>query len=127
MDDVLVAEEIATITDYFNRTAWWHGIDIGRLMDRWIDRRATYGHYIVDSLPTRRCVFEMRRAKHRNPQWKWSQHDLTDVKALAGVIPYVDVVVTERQWAHVFNAGGVRSRYGTKVLSRLADLSPLIM
>jgi hypothetical protein len=74
---------------------------------------ASYGQ--VDALS--RCVSTLRFLKHRDLNLPWDQHDWTDMWALSVAIPYRDVVVTEKRWAHLATSGGLGSRYGTSVTS----------
>jgi hypothetical protein len=126
LDDYLVAEELASAIPYINHVAYWHGAATGHLIDRWMNVGPEFGHLLLDLLPTRLCVFHMRRSKHRNPQWKWHQHDGTDLAALSSAVPYCDIVVTERQWAHVLRSADLGARFGTTVCSRLVDLVPIL-
>jgi hypothetical protein len=49
-----------------------------------------------------------------------------DMIGLCGIVPYVDIVVTESQWAHIFNSSDVTKLYGTKVISKIGDLPPML-
>lgn len=126
LDDYLVLQETISITDPINRIAYWHGASLDNLMDEWQTVGPEFGRNIVESLPTRACMFYMRRAKHENPQWKWEQHDRADIGALSAAVPYCDVVVTERQWAHVLRTAKLDRRFGTTIISRLTDLLPIL-
>ncbi|MEU7778892.1 hypothetical protein [Micromonospora parva] len=126
LDDYILAEELLEAHDRINHFGFWHNADTGRLIDTWQTKGPEYGRFLLSLMPTRYCIFYMRRAKHRNPQWAWQQHDRTDLAALASAVPYSDVVVTERQWAHVFRSTGLDKRFGTRVLSRLSDLAELL-
>lgn len=126
LDDYLIAEELALATDDINRIAFWHGASTDLLMESWFAKGPEYGSFLLECLPTRTCIFSIRKAKHSNSQWKWQQHDRTDMAALAVAVPYCDIVVTERQWSHVFRSTHLDSRYSTSVLNRIADLIPLL-
>ena len=41
-------------------------------------------------------------------------------------VPYCDVVVTERRWAHMIKATGLAKRYGTEAGHGIAALETLI-
>lgn len=127
LDDYLITEELNEALDHLNNFAFWHNADTGKLKDTWRTTGPDFGRFLLNLMPTRVCVFHMRRAKHRNPQWPWQQHDRTDIAALASAVPYTDIVVTERQWAHVFRSAGLDKRFSTRVLNRLTDLVPLIV
>jgi hypothetical protein len=124
--DYLIAEEFVFANDDINRIAFWHNSNIDLLVESWQAGGPGYGSSLIDSMPTRACIVAIRMAKHSNPQWKWQQHDQTDVAALAAAVPCCDVVVTERQWAHVFRSSRLDARFGTRVLSKIADLIPVI-
>jgi len=126
LDDYLVLQETTSITGVINKIAYWHGAATGDLMDKWRVAGPEFGRNIVESLPTRTCMFYMRRAKHANPQWTWGQHDRTDIGALSAAVPYCDVVVSERQWGHVLRTAKLDQRFGTTVISKLTDLLPIL-
>lgn len=115
------------ITESVNRIAFWHGIDPVLTFCALAESNSPFDvKTFIQSMPTRHCLYVARSAKCRNSQWPWTQHDYVDMTGLCGIVPYVDVVVTERQWAHVFNSSGVAKLYGTKVISRLGDLPPML-
>ncbi len=68
----------------------------------------------------------MRRLRHANPQKQWEGNDLNDVMALSVVVPYCDVVVTERQWAHSVGVAKLDRRFNTTVISDLRKLPELL-
>ncbi|WP_395638542.1 hypothetical protein [Pseudolysinimonas sp.] len=80
----------------------------------------------MDSLPTRHVTNVMRSAKLRQWEQQWEPNDLNDLLGLPIAAVYCDVVVTERQWAHRLRVGKIDERYGTVVLSNVADLVPIL-
>lgn len=72
---------------------------------------------LVDAVPSADAWSTLRFLKHRDANLPWEQHDWTDLWALPVAIPYCDVVVTERRWAHLAATGGLSRRYGTTVSS----------
>jgi hypothetical protein len=126
LDDYLVAEELAHTYDDMNQIGFWHDSDLDLLMRTWNREGPEFGRFLLNSMPTEACIFTVRSAKHSNPQWKWQQHDQTDMAALATAVPYCDIVVTERQWSHVFRAAQLDRRYNTRIFSRLSDLVALL-
>lgn len=126
LSDYLIAEEIGFATDNINQIGFWHDSKIGQLKDAWMKEGPTFGRALIDSLPSRSCIVNIRKAKHDNPQWKWQQHDQTDMAQLAVSVPYCDVVVTERQWCHVIRATKLDRRFNTQALDRLVDLLPIL-
>jgi hypothetical protein len=126
LGDYLIAEEMGFACEEINRIAFWHGANTDLLIKSWLAKGPAYGRSLVEALPTRSCIIALRKAKHSNPQWKWQQHDQTDIAALSAAVPYCDAVVTERQWAHVFHHSHLDAQYNTRVLSKLDDLLPLL-
>lgn len=126
LDDYLIAQELSLISEDVDEIAFWHNANTNLLMAEWMRQGPSFGKYYLESLPTSLCIFSLRKAKHANPQWKWQQHDRSDMTALSVAVPYCDVVVTERQWAHVFKSTRLDSRFGTTVLSRIQDLEQVL-
>ncbi|MFP4512468.1 MAG: hypothetical protein ACLFRV_05935 [Acidimicrobiales bacterium] len=81
----------------------------------------------MDDLPTRYVTNVMRSAKHRQTHQKWKPNDFVDVIALPVAAVYCDVVVTEKQWVHHLRHGRVDERYGTSLLSDVADLTSILI
>jgi hypothetical protein len=50
-------------------------------------------------------------------------NDVYDIAALTAAIPYCDIVITERFWAHLCNATTLPHKYQTTILPSLADLT----
>lgn len=126
LDDLVCTQELVAITDTFNRIAYWHDARTGKYIDTFMREGPDFGRRFIDSLPTRACLRRLRVAKHRNPQWKWQQHDRTDLGILSAAIPYADIVVTERQWVHTAHSMKLDALFGTKVTSTLADVLTLL-
>ncbi|MFC7925176.1 hypothetical protein [Microbacterium laevaniformans] len=80
----------------------------------------------MDALPSRYVTNVMRAAKLRQAEQKWEHNDLNDILALPVAAAYCDVVVTEKQWVHRLTQGKIESRYGTTLLTNLADLTPIL-
>lgn len=73
-------------------------------------------------LPSRDVFVDLRWLRLQDPGFPLEQHDRTDLISLAVALVYCDVVVTERRWAHFARRAGVSRRYGTTVVSKLAEL-----
>jgi hypothetical protein len=80
----------------------------------------------IDDLPTRAVTCAMRRARHSQPQQRWTLTDLVDITSLPPAVVYCDVVVTERQWAQRLTADGTAKRFGTAVIPELAELTKIL-
>jgi hypothetical protein len=81
----------------------------------------------VDDLPTRFVTNILRRGKHAQGQQRWESNDFIDVVALPVPSVYCDVVVTEKQWVHHLNLGGISSRFGTRLISDTSELIEVIV
>lgn len=71
----------------------------------------------IAELPTGDAFVTLREHKHRDATHPWEQHDRIDLQSLAATLPYVDMVITERRWAHLCRASGLARRYQTLVHS----------
>lgn len=69
----------------------------------------------ISELPAGDAFVTLRERKHRDVTHPWEQHDRVDLQSLATTLPYVDVVITERRWAHLCNASGLARRHQTWV------------
>lgn len=69
----------------------------------------------IAELPAGEAFVTLRERKHRDATHPWEQHDRVDLQSLAATLPYVDVIVTERRWAHLCRASGLARRYETSV------------
>jgi hypothetical protein len=79
----------------------------------------------IDEVPTANALVTLREHKHRDLTHPWDQHDRTDMQTLATALPYVDVIVTERRWAHMIRVSGLADRHRTIALA-IRDLGRLI-
>lgn len=73
-------------------------------------------------LPSRAALLELMWRQHGDLQTKWKGNDLNDLVYLSAAIGYCDIVVTERRWSAMLGQIDVRSRTGTIVLGKLAEL-----
>jgi hypothetical protein len=78
-------------------------------------------------LPSRAPALELMWRQHDNTQTTWEPNDMTDIGYLSTAVAYCDVVVTERKWEHMLNQSGVAQRFGTTVISNLADLTEVLV
>lgn len=70
----------------------------------------------VRSLPTQDVLVTLLQHKHRNPAARWTQHDRTDVTALAAAVSYCDAVVLDAEWHHHATTARLGDRYRTELL-----------
>lgn len=80
----------------------------------------------LHDLPVASAVFEIRWRRHRNPDNRWTANDLNDMHALATAVVHCDIVVTERHAASIMREAGLDTRNGTRILTDLADLGPIL-
>jgi hypothetical protein len=78
-------------------------------------------------LPSRGPGLELMWRQHDNTQTTWHPNDMNDIGYLSAAVAYCDVVVTERKWAAMLKDSGAAKRYGTAVISDLADLTELLV
>lgn len=74
------------------------------------------GVSFITALPVQQVFVELLYAAHRNLAYTFRQHDRVDLQDLALAIPYCDVVVPDRHWAHLATASRVAREHGTVVL-----------
>ncbi|NEA24727.1 hypothetical protein [Actinomadura bangladeshensis] len=117
-DDILLARDFNSLLDDINGICQRLNVDPHILLDGGAESIRAF----VDDVPTTAVAHHLRRLRHRNPQHPWSQHDLADITSLCTAIPYCDVVVTEKQWAHLANIAKLGQRYNTFICSKLSDL-----
>ncbi len=72
-------------------------------------------HAFIAGLPSAFAWATLRHCKHRDLTHPWEQHDWTDISALSVAVPYCDVVITERRWAHMIKATRLAERHKTEV------------
>ena len=92
-------------------------------MDRFYAQRPDDLRSLFSAMPSLDVAVTLKTSLHRDPNHKWTNNDVFDIGALALVIPYCDVVVTDRaMWSHV-TRHKLPERYDTVVMSRLSELS----
>lgn len=122
LEDAMTATAIVDILDPLAAVCTRLGVDPGRLFAGGAEVLSP----LVYAIPSRWVEREMRRQRHTNPQKQWEGNDLNDVMALSVAVPYCDVVVTERQWAHFANVAKLDQRFKTKVIRDLRELPELL-
>lgn len=114
---MVLAEEFGSVREYVenacreNRMRPREALRTGN----WAPESAGAMRTLVRSMPSADVWSTLRFLKHRDLNLPWEQHDWTDMWALSVAIPYCDVVVTEKRWAHLATVGGLVSRYRTSV------------
>jgi len=107
------------------------GSEIGEMLSRGLIARGLEpavltkfgsGLDAFDSMPSFDVSVSLKTAYHRNPKHRWTPNDIHDIDALAGTVPYCDIVVTDKaERGHLVDTG-VAERLNTTVLSRVTDL-----
>lgn len=127
LDDLIAAQDLIEVSEDVHEVAVEIGLDPMSIYGKLVEMggpEAVKGFLLAT--PSIAVRYEARRLKHRNLQWPWQQHDHIDLASLAVAIPYADIVVTERQWAHLFKVAKLDRRFGTHVTSRLGELPKLL-
>ena len=78
---------------------------------------------ITDAMPTFDVAVTLKASYHRNPCHPWRRNDIFDIDAMSTVLPYCDVVVTDRAMASHIEQNKLARRLNTKVLASLDDLA----
>ncbi len=117
----LIAQELVAILDPLSEAMGRAGLSADQLAGA-----DTLTDFLL-ALPTRRMNYQLVRVRHRNPQQRWEENDLNDIAALSVVVPYCDIVVTERHWRGLIRDAHLDEAYGTIVLDDLRDLAPAIL
>lgn len=126
--DLLVTDEINSLLDEINEISEELEVD----PRRFFFSGALGGtppesmHAFIARLPSAFAWATLRHSKHCDLTHPWEQHDWTDISALSVAVPYCDVVITERRWAHMIKATRLAERYGTEVGYGLTSLESLI-
>ena len=120
--DYVAAEVTRGLLGSINRIGTQHSINMLDIAYWQIGRGFGNARAWVELFPTADCQYYLEAAKMRNPQWPWHQHDYTDIAAISGALPYVDLLVTEKPWAHVIRASKLDKKYETQVVSSISGL-----
>jgi hypothetical protein len=77
---------------------------------------------LMRATPSMEIELRLRMRRGRNPQHRTHRNDLKDLLFLSSVLPYADIVVTEKSWAHVLVADGLDVQYSATICRGLAEL-----
>ncbi len=78
---------------------------------------------LVEAIPIIHVAAELQRQREAAADKPWTPNDVNDMFFLMVALVYCDIVVTERQWIDLARRSSLDERYGTTLLSDLADLS----
>ena len=117
-DVIAVREVLFWFRDVFDEACVNHGFaDIGDLLATQPEIR----HHFY-SMPSFDVSATLKAAYHRNPEHRWTPNDMHDIAMLSAVVPYCDIVVTDKAAASHVNVTGLAKRANTIVLSKLEDV-----
>ena len=124
LHDLIVAQEFASMTEYIEEVCVREQVPVPLSLrsGNWGTESRTAIKDLVASIPTAHVWSTLRHLKHRDLNLPWEQHDWTDLWALSVAIPYCNIVVTEKRWAHLASASGLGRCYGTEVGAGLSAL-----
>jgi hypothetical protein len=80
------------------------------------------GRRAFDSMPSFDVAVSIKTSYYQDPNHRWTVNDVHDIDALGSVLPYCDVVVSDKAVVEHVKRSGLEDRLGCTVLSRLADL-----
>ena len=76
----------------------------------------------LNSMPSFDVAVTLKTSYHRNANHQWTNNDIHDIHAIAGTLPYCDIVVSDKAViSHVMRTG-LSERLSTTVLASLSDL-----
>lgn len=81
---------------------------------------------IFGSMPSLDVAIGLKTSMHRDANRRWTTNDISDIDALANVVPYCDVVLTEKSAHTLLTACRLDTKMKTTVLRRPSDLSELL-
>jgi hypothetical protein len=81
---------------------------------------------LIDLVP----CWDVERCLAVQVEQQWDReldgNDTYDIAGLTAGIPYCDVMVTERLWAHLCKACGIAAKYNSRVISSVFEIAPLL-
>jgi len=81
---------------------------------------------MISGIPTLDVLFTLSERKTRDRSRPTDPNDLWDLGFLSAVIPYCQVVVTEKYWTHIATATKLNQKYDCQILARIEDLIPIL-
>ena len=80
----------------------------------------------IGRIPALDVLFALSEGKTRDLSRSTDPNDLWDLAFLAAVIPYCQVVVTEKYWTHLARATKLDRKYNCQIVAGLEDLVPIL-
>jgi hypothetical protein len=78
------------------------------------------------AIPGTDVLMTLLLERDKNRDAKTHRNDSRDVSLMKVAIPYANIAVLENLWSHLANSTGLAAKYGTTVISDLAQLPDLI-
>jgi hypothetical protein len=75
-----------------------------------------------DAIPSLRIAVDLKVELFRNAAKPWTRNAIHDIDALSMAVPYCHLVVPNREMANLLSRSGTGPRYGTKIITTLAEL-----
>ena len=122
--DVITARELVLETnETFSAVLDQQGLTVDDVFDNSGTPSAIrHNRCITDAMPTFDVAVTLKASYHRNPNHPWTRNDIFDIDAMSTVLPYCDVVVTDKEMTSHVDRTSLAGRLDTKVLSSLDDL-----
>jgi hypothetical protein len=77
---------------------------------------------VMRAVPSLSVPLRLRRARARNPQHRTHPNDLKDLIYLGSTLPYANIIVTDKAWAHVATQAGFDSEFGTQICRSVLEV-----
>jgi len=81
----------------------------------------------VEAVPTVLASSELERHRNVASQKPWERQDLNDIGSLSVAFSYCDIAVTENLWTDAAERSDLPEKFGTVVISDLAELTEHIL
>jgi hypothetical protein len=81
----------------------------------------------LDRVPALDVHLTLAAKRDQNPDQKIKDTDMRDLAWLAVALPYANLVVSEKNWAHLVKASRLRERYGTTIITDVCELSQRLL
>jgi len=129
LEDLVVTDELESLTDTINDTCLAANTDpYGLFLEQaaYTDPPEAMRAFVASLPSVDTSSARLRLWKHRDRSHPWEQHDRVDFISLAAPVPYCDVVLTEKRWAHLIKASRLAANYRTEVGHGVAALEALV-
>ena len=118
--DVVTARELL----FECRDIFWKGLTdrgLASLEELFPESPAPRCHEL-NSMPSFDVAVTLKTSYHRNANHQWTNNDIHDIHAIAGTLPYCDIVVSDKAVISHVKRTGLPDRLSTTALASLSDL-----